>query len=244
MKRLTNRPSDPTGERAQGLLEYALIIALIAVVAILGLSLTGVSMQGAFCEMITGFGMQVDACGVCTTGFDNEEDLAGWTGEGEDNIRMKDGKACFGQTGGLLSSHHNPCSQSLGSRDFTLTFEDLHMDYKYGQPYGLDGFNLGFLEQDANNGYAVYYFPRYNLLFLNKKVSGVNVVLDSRYVSPDWRDDTFDLTVKVKGDTITVHKDDTPVLSATDSTFREGDIGLGGRMFSSACVDGISVSTP
>ena len=230
--------------RGQGLIEYALIIILIAIVTILVLSLTGVSINAVYCQAMNDLNLEAAVCSACNTGFASEDDLAGWEGEGGNNIQLGDGRACFGGTGGLYGSHHNPCSRSLGSNDFTLTLEDLNMQYDRGYPYWLDGYHVGFREQDERNGYEFYYFARYNLIYLVKEVNGRKIVLDYDFVSNDWRHGTYDLQIQVQGDTFTVLKDDTPVLSASDNTYTEGDIGFSGRMFSSACVSGISTDTP
>jgi pilus assembly protein Flp/PilA len=42
-------------EHGQGLVEYALILVLVAVVVIIGLSLVGTSAQGVYCDVVEAY---------------------------------------------------------------------------------------------------------------------------------------------------------------------------------------------
>ena len=43
-----------TAQRGQGLVEYALILVLVAVVVIIGLGVVGTSVQGVYCDVVAG----------------------------------------------------------------------------------------------------------------------------------------------------------------------------------------------
>ena len=51
-------------ERGQGLVEYALILVLVATVVIVGLSLVGTSVQDVYCQVVVGLGSSSDQCGT------------------------------------------------------------------------------------------------------------------------------------------------------------------------------------
>jgi pilus assembly protein Flp/PilA len=52
-----------TAERGQGLVEYALILVLVAVVVIIGLSVVGTSVQGVYCDVVAGLQSDSAQCG-------------------------------------------------------------------------------------------------------------------------------------------------------------------------------------
>ena len=54
-------------ERGQGLVEYALILVMVAVVVIVGLSIVGTSVSGVYCDVVT----TLDKSAVCDGGPKN-----------------------------------------------------------------------------------------------------------------------------------------------------------------------------
>ena len=66
----------------QGLVEYALVLAGIAIVVVLALRVMGVSVREVYCRIASEFGAL--SCNFekdCTFGFDTAEDLEAWEGK-------------------------------------------------------------------------------------------------------------------------------------------------------------------
>ena len=108
----TKKPS------GQGNMEYALILLLIAVAAIMIMQITGVSVESVFCRVAGGLGAK--NCGSSTICQDDFTDLSGslvksgtWT--------VSNGQLCNSGGGGMV---YNKCSMGNGSlptNDYTAS---------------------------------------------------------------------------------------------------------------------------
>jgi Flp pilus assembly pilin Flp len=209
--------------RGQGLVEYAILIALIAIGIALALKLYGISVYDTYCYAAAKISGS-EACKpvqLCQDDFST--DLAGWTSVQGSKGSIAGGKFCPPNYTLML----NACSVSKPLKDYTVTLND--SDLKSGSGYGV----VFRAENTPNgmNGYVFQYDPGYSpgSFIIRKWVNGrelsvpIAVAKASGY---DWYNTPRDIQVVVKGDTFTAYVDGTPVLTATDSTYTSGGTGI------------------
>jgi Flp pilus assembly pilin Flp len=94
-----------TAERGQGLVEYALILVLVATVVIVGLSLVGTSVQDVYCQVVAGLGSSSDQCG---TGKPNITNNNGNNNKnGDNNKNNKNGNNNSNNNGNNNNNNNN-----------------------------------------------------------------------------------------------------------------------------------------
>lgn len=219
-------------ENGQGLLEYALIAALVAVATMLVLSLLGVSVADVFCRVTGGLGANA-LCQGCGYGFDNIDDWntvqGGW--------ETRDGQLC--NTRGGQGKIFDSCSQDLPSNDYTVTANSVTLSQ--GNGYGIFFRNSG---GARDNGYIFQYDPGYGggAFIFRKRINGreTRAFAVNRPSGFDWNA-SHDVQVKVEGDTFTAYVDGVEVLTATDDTFTEGGTGIRTWDNTRTCFDELTV---
>ncbi|WP_168119515.1 sugar-binding protein [Paenibacillus sp. HB172176] len=96
---------------------------------------------------------------------------------------------------------------------------------------------------DKNNLYALKISTKHDTITLSKSVSGTYTSLDSASVTLDTNT-TYKLKLSVDGDQLTGYLDDVQLVSAVDSSFSSGKIGIGGYSKGNYSFDDVSVSDP
>lgn len=225
---------DLKSEKGQGLVEYALVVLLIGLVASLSLRATGKSTREIYCDAISGLGGQ--GCS-CTSTFDEPSEIDEWSGsQKEEYLSIENGKVC---NSGPKKTFLNPCSLDIGSANFTAEISDVSIE-KTG--IGNTGFDFMFRSQDNKNGYHFTYNSRAHIVRFWKRVDGKWIQLNSTKVPKEWSEEPeLDFEVKVNGDTFSAHKDGELVLQATDDAYAKGVYGLRNKPGSKTCVGGISL---
>lgn len=211
-------------QSGQSLLEYALILVLATLAAVLSLWVFGLSVQDLYCTTIGA--LRSDET-ICTSGtiimhetfdrMDDREDIY-WLGngwEGED-----------GQLQATQSGEHRMLLGEDEWEDYTVTVStaDLHQGNGYGVYFRTSG------EPDIN-GYVFQYDPGYgNGAFLIRKlVDGRESPPIARINSPEdfnWYDQQREISVSAEGDTFVVSMDGEELMTATDDTYQSGRVGL------------------
>lgn len=208
----------------QGLLEYALLISLIAVGIALALNLYGISVREAYCNVAdkVSRGQACKPTEICQDDFSG--DLSGWTLLEGSVGSIKDGKYCPPSYSRTL----NNCSTSSGNlEDYTVSLNGA--DLKSGSGYG-----LAFRAEDTPTGmtgYVFQYDPGYypGSFIIRKWVNGRELstpIAVKKMPGYDWYSAPHDISVDVKGDTFTAYVDGEAILTATDSTYTSGGSGL------------------
>lgn len=209
--------------RGQGLVEYAILITLLAVGTVLVLNLFGISLKEAYCTVANGVS-RGEACkpeSLCKDDFSS--DLTGWKPLEGNPGQVKNGSYCPSNYTRVL----NACSTSTGFDDYTVNVNDANLSS--GSGYG-----VAFRVQDTPNGMTGYIFqydPGYapGSFIIRKWVNGrelnppIAVTKDPDF---DWYGEPHDISVEVKGDTFTGYVDGKPVLTTTDSTYPTGGTGI------------------
>lgn len=229
-----------TSTSAQGLIEYGILIALIAAGLILALNLYGVSLRGAYCSIADKIsrGQACKPSAVCEDNF--SEGLSGWSLLEGSMGSAADGKFCPPTYTRMM----NNCSVSAGLRDYSVALNGANLSSGWG--YGL--MFRAELTPNGMTGYVFQYDPGYSpgAFIIRKWVNGRELnppIAVARAPSYDWYGEPHDIRVDVKGNTFTAYVDGVAVLTAADSTYTSGGSGLRTWDNTRVCFDQFGMQT-
>lgn len=215
------------GRSGQSTVELALIIALVAAIALLALSATGVRLDQLFCRVVGIFG---GSCGALFA--DDFSDLDDWQAvSGKwDNV---DGELCGGPGEGKIFA-------PISADDYTINLDTARLTQG-------NGYGVFFRAQDVEqvDGYVFQYDPGMSGFVIRKWVSGREVWAPLAYkqiTGYDWHGEDRKLQLAVEGDTFTVTLDGQPIMTTTDSTYAEGAVGMRTWDNSRACFDDLTIN--
>jgi len=224
--------------RGQGLVEYAILIALIAVGIVLTLNLFGVSLAEAYCSVANQVsrGEACKSTPLCEDDFSS--DLEDWIPLEGNPGEVKNGSYCPSNYTRML----NACSTSVNVDDYVVSVDGATLASGWG--YG-----VAFRLQDTPNGITGYMFqydPGYypGSFIFRKWVNGRELsppIAVKKAPDYDWYGEAHNVTVAVKGDTFTAYVDGEEMLSVTDSAYPTGGAGLRTWDSTVVCFDGFSV---
>jgi Flp pilus assembly pilin Flp len=207
----------------QGLVEYVILIALIAIGIALALQLYGVSVYDAYCNVADKVSRGEACKPVQLCGDDFSTNLSGWTLLEGAQGSVQDGKFCPPSYTRMI----NKCSTSTGLKDYTVALNgaNLSSGSGYGVAFRAENTPTGM------NGYVFQYDPGYypGSFIIRKWVNGRELstpIAIAKATGYDWYNSPRDISVVVKGDTFTAYVDGIAVLTATDSTYTSGGTGL------------------
>jgi len=209
--------------RGQGLVEYAILIALIAIGIILALNLYGVSVYDAYCyaaDKISG-GEACKPVQLCPDDFST--DLSGWSTLQGTTGSVAGGNFCPPSYTLMLNS----CSVSESLTDYSVMLNDANLSSGSGYGVAFRAVNT----PNGMNGYVFQYDPGYypGAFIIRKWVNGRELsapIAVAKAPGYDWYGSPRDIEVVVEGDTFTAYVDGVEVLTATDSTYATGGTGL------------------
>ncbi len=223
-------------ERGQGFVEVGLILVLVATVTILSLTATGTSLQEVYCQAATSLGSDSSRCSGERVLFSEDfTDLSDWYipwGQWE----ISD-DALFGKR------HSAIFAKNFSGEDYLININTANL--AQGNGYG-----VWFRAQnpDRPEGYIFQYDPGYDggSFLFRKWVDGHELSPFARVKVPgyDWHGEDHQVQISVVGDTFTAYVDGEEVLSASDSTYTEGTIGIRTWDNTQATFDDITVTTP
>lgn len=222
----------------QGLLEYAIIIALVVLAAILALRLAGVSINEMYCGLMGDITKSAQCATYCQDAFDGN--LSGWTNASGGGWRVVNGQLCTAPPYGEGRLFNN-CSQSNPDMpaDYTITLDiaTLTAGNGYGVFFRMQSFSPA-------SGYTFQYDPGLNGFAFRRWTNGSESAPIARVnFPPGFSVYNAPHTVKivVKGNTFTAYLDDTLALSATDSMYPRGGVGLRRWDNSDACFGSFAI---
>lgn len=213
-------------EKGQGLLEYALIILLIAIVSGLALAVSGVSLKDVYQKVVdalSGKSSSSESCAVSAAQLANWQDLGGnWRGgiqPGVDGFQVC--QLCSGMLGGYSGS------------DYLLDLSGVQVENVLPAN---NGFGVAFRAKSTESGLSGYMFEieqqnknKPPVVSITKWVNGVRVNPSLGEVELpmgyDWTTSP-NIQVDVKGDTFTAYLNGQPILTVKDSTYKEGGVGV------------------
>jgi len=216
--------------KGQGFAEYTIMIALVLIIVISSLQLTGVSIKGLFCQAVIGLGGKP---GLCSASLfqDDFNNLDQWkiiSGK----WKTDDGKLCGGPGEGRMFT------DIPGAKDYVISLNGAKLD-------GGNGFGLYFRASNFSNvnGYDFQFDPGAAGFLFRRWYQGNELPAQS-YVHKtdyDYYSQPHDIKVVVQGDTFTTFIDGIQVNKVTDSTYTDGGIGLRTWDNTTVCFDSIQV---
>ena len=215
----------------QAIIEYGLIVVLVAILLIIVLQIMGVSLQSIFCRVAGGLGVK-NCATLCQDDFNDQASEkvrnGTWT--------LTNGQLC-NFNGGIV---YNKCSMAsnMTATDYTVTLQGAMLSAG-------NGYGIFFRTTDPGpgaNGYAFQYDPGFRGFVIRKWVNGseINPPLAFQQVTGfDWYGRPHDLSVKVVGNTFTGFLDGQPVITGTDpdNSYPSGGAGIRTWYSSNLCVD-------
>ncbi len=229
-------------EKGQSLVEVALILALVALVAIALLQLFGVSLGDVFCRVVIGIGVESDLCTVDSGAIFRDDfggDLSGWDLLMGNRWEQRDGQLCAGP------GHHRAVAPGSNGGDYAVSV-DANLERGWG--YGIF-FRTSFDDNGRLQGYIFQYDPGYGSgAFLYRRwVNGYETSPFARHYPAggyQWFGASRHIEITVSGNTMTTRIDGETVLVAQDDTFQSGQAGLRTWASSTVCFDNLVVTTP
>jgi len=230
-------------ERGQSLVELALLLVLIALVALGILRLLGVSVADVFCQVVTGIGLQT---GLCPGGSgplfsdDFSGDLSNWEFLRGNNWSQENEQLCVGRGG-----EHRALALDSDATDYTVAVDALlTRGNGYGVYFRASTDDLGRLQ-----GYIFQYDPGYGSgQFLYRQwVNGYERSPFARGAPPagfEWLGTERHIEVVVQGNTFTARVDGETVLVAQDDAWTSGQAGLRTWDGTDVCFDNFTVTAP
>jgi len=212
------------GQLGQGLIEYGLIIGLVATASILALSATGISLESVYCSAIEGLGGE--GCGFTPENWNIER--GDWT---------IDDQICGGGGEGRIFA------DGFSGDDYVLNIES-------SQLFKGNGYGVYFRASEPNlvDGYTFQYDKGYQALIFRKWVGGHELsppfAVERMPADYDWYSKDHQIQLSVVGNTYTVNIDGQEMMTATDDTYTEGGIGLRTWDDTEACFEGITIKNP
>ncbi|MCX6069015.1 MAG: hypothetical protein NT121_25255 [Chloroflexi bacterium] len=224
-------------QSGQGMVEYALLILLVAIGALLALQLMGISVKDVYCRIAGVF--TTTACSgstsLCQDNFDNmsgsQSVIGPWA--------ATNGRACI-QGGGTLL---NKCSQTqLSAADYSAQVKGAALTSGNGYGIFFRATNTG----SGINGYAFQYDPGLNGYVIRKWINGSEInpaIVYKSVPGNNWYGSPHDLSIKVVGNTFTGYVDGQAVLTGQDNTYTSGGTGLRTWDSTNLCLDDFSINS-
>lgn len=225
-------------QRGQSMVEYAIVMVLLALAILLVLQVAGISVRDVFCKVIVGLG---GSGSICTGKYCEDEfaNMDNWQSAGTGGWTVQNGQLCSTKDG--EQRIFNRCTLQNGApSDYTVNVNVATL-------FQGNGYGVYFRMQDSSswNGYGFQYDPGYNGFVFRKWVNGYELSKPLAAVQMpkyNWYNQPRKIQVVVQGNTFKAYVDGVLVLTAQDDTYSKG--GAAFRTWSStrSCFDGFSTS--
>jgi Flp pilus assembly pilin Flp len=210
-------------QNGQGLVEYGLLLALIAIGIVLIASLTGVSISDLYCRAANAISGGTACKGLATYCQDNfDGNTTGWQNVLYSNPTVQNGQMCLPNAMQAL----NICSTQMTQSDYVVNLNGVTLSS--GPGYGVF-FRSSLNSSKQMNGYALQYDPGLgNYLVIRRWGNGkeVNPPVAKVPINSTVYNVPHDIKIVAKGDTFTVFMDGVQMMTAQDSTYPSGGAGL------------------
>jgi Flp pilus assembly pilin Flp len=224
-----------SSEEGQGLVEYAILISLVAISSLLVLQVFGVSVGQLYCDVAEAINLK-SACtakAICEDTFDSL-----------DNWKTHYGKPLANQGQVCLSKGvqmYNLCSMEANVQNYTVRLENAYL-YQ-GDGYGIF-FRTSYNAKGAN-GYIFQYDPGLKAFVIRKWINGKEIwqPIAKTPIPKDYPiyNTPHTVEIRVQDNLYTVILDGEKILEATDDTYTKGGIGLRTWDDTQFCGDQISL---
>jgi Flp pilus assembly pilin Flp len=222
----------------QGMVEYALLLAVVALAVVLVLNTTGVSISDVFCRIAGSLGGGPCAETGCTLAFDDPAELDSWNARDakNGNLNVEDGQLC---NMGNQMNYFAACAEGGfdggGYGDFTATLDGIKIDNYNNDLH--PGFDFVFRADSNGNGYWLSYSANANRVLFWKQVNGVRILLDSAPVPAEMVNEELNIVLKAEGNTFSAYRDDQLILETSDDAYDSGIFGWRNKPGSSTCIN-------
>ncbi|MCA9872664.1 MAG: DUF1080 domain-containing protein [Anaerolineales bacterium] len=234
-------------QRGQSAVEVALLVGMVALFVIGILRIMGVDLEGVFCRVANGVGLQTAVCPGSGVVFwdDFSDGIEGWELDRGPNWRIEDGELCAGPG----PEHRAYAIDSEGS-NYTIS---LDATLKKG-----DGYGVYFRANESNvNGYTFQYDKGFGApgAFIFRKWINGQEMSPFRPWQPapagyHWFGVKRHVVISVRGNEYTAVVDGQVVATAVDDAahpvpfFEDGRIGLRTWGGTEACFDNVQITVP
>jgi hypothetical protein len=227
-------------QHGQGLMEYVLLIALLAIGAILIMSLMGISVSDLYCRVANGIsgGSAFKGKGQVTYCQDNfDGNTSAWQNVNGTPPAVQNGQMCFSS----YMQNMNKCSAQMTQSDYVINLNGVTLTE--GNGYGVHFRTT--LNNNKVSGYAFQYDPGAgNVLLIRPWIEGAEVMTPIAKVpiNSTIYNVPHDFKIVVKGNTFTVFMDGVQVMTAKDGTYPTGGVGLRSWDSTAGCLKDFSIS--
>lgn len=212
-------------EHGQGLVEYALLIALIGIVAVAALSATGNSVEDVFERIAAVFQGQESACtpvASAGTKWDPSPTNSFWKGGiAQEGDGYQVCPLCIGMLPGYTDSDYRLDLSGVQVTNTKSSWNGYGVAFRseYG-PKGLNGYMFEIERQNKNAATEIYFSK-----WINGKQIKIPEALVTLPAGIDWNNPP-DMSIAVEGDTFTAYLDGKQILQTRDTTYRSGGVGV------------------
>jgi hypothetical protein len=224
-------------QNGQGLVEYVLLLTLLVIGLVLVLSLMGISVSDLYCRAANSISPG-KACKelktYCQDTFDGN--TSGWQNVSGGST-ITNGQMCISNYMQTL----NKCSMTMPDSDYVINLNGVTLTQ--GNGYGV--YFRSTLTGSGINGYIFQYDPGAgNKLLIRRWINGVEVMTPLAMVpiNSTIYNVPHDFKIVVKGSTYTVFMDGAQVMTATDSTYPTGGVGIRSWDSTTTCLNDFSIS--
>jgi len=212
--------------RGQGLVEYALLLLLLGSAAILGLSVSGVSLSQLYTDLKNGFdfGSENPSSSSC----------AALAQAGDDWQVLKDGfwkggitgaydvcPLCGGLLPGYSGSDYSIDLSGVGVTNTRPTWNGYGVAFRSSyDKSGLDGYMFEVEQVNKNQPVKIYFSKWVNGKQIQPSLSVTELPSNFDWTNPP------DFQIQAKGDSFTAYLDGKQMLTAKDSTYLNGGVGV------------------
>ena len=227
-------------QKGQGLVEYALILLLVALIVIAGISLVGESTRDVLGQV--GLALQGQNAVYCDSDMSNSDEWQ-YEGSGTGSWTINDGMMCrvTDYQNGFAYSRCSQTDKMRNASDYVIHLKNVVLER--GQGYGVM-FRVQNYEARPN-GYSFQYDPGLNGMVFRKWINGWELsqpIAYQRLTDYEWYGIPRDIELVVKGNTFEAFIDGELVLTAEDDTWSSGGMGLRTWGITEVCFDELSIS--
>jgi fructan beta-fructosidase len=200
--------------QGQSMIEIGLIIALVAAIAVVGVTATGTSTSTTLCRVVNTFG-DSSGCGVLFA--DTFANLNAW----------QIAAGTWASVNGALNGgpKEGRVFVPLKANDYTITVDSARLTEGNGYGVFFRTQNFGSI-----NGYSFQYDPGLGGFAFRKWVGGSEIATPIAFAKApagyDWYAASRNLQISVSGSTFSATLDGQTVLTTTDRTYTDGGMGF------------------
>jgi len=233
-------------ENGQSIVEFALLIVLVALATVGVLQIIGVDVSGIFCKAVSSLGVHPGACpvpeGYIFLDDFNDDALDNWEITRGNTWRIENEELCAGPGGA-----HDAYAIGSEGEDYTISFDaTLKSGHGFGVYYRSTGDRVGYTFQ-FDEGYGRPGAFIYRKWINGNEMSPFNprVFADYGY---EWYGVKRHFDIHIQGNTFTTEIDGVTVATAVDDTiypipfYENGRVGLRTWGGTEACFDNFVVT--